>query len=63
MTKLTEEVAAAARLLAEDNTALTLLHTYYDDARQQGLLPHHSINRALGKLGTWPKKTPGKVGD
>ena len=34
----------------EQNGAKTLLHTYYDDARQRGLPPHHAINAALGKL-------------
>ena len=44
------EVSKAAETLCSHGTALDLIHTYYDDARQRGLPPHHAINAALGKL-------------
>ena len=44
------EASKAAETLCSNGRALVLLHTYYDDARQRGLPPHHAINAALGKL-------------
>lgn len=46
--EITPQQAAAA--LAASGRHLTLLHTFYDDARQAGLPPHHAINKALGRL-------------
>lgn len=63
MTKPDCTVASAAAVLCHDNRALTLLHTYYDDARQSGLAPHHAINKALGKLSEFPKPNPGRKAD
>jgi len=51
---------SAAKTLSNSSTALTLFHTYYDDARQRGLPPHHSINLALGKLSEFPGEPPAK---
>lgn len=48
--KTRAEVAEAAAVLCASGVSLTLLHTYYDDARHAGLPPHHAINAALGKL-------------
>lgn len=44
------DASHAAKTLCENMWALNILHTYFDDARQRGLPPHHAINAALGKL-------------
>ena len=47
---MTDKARAAAAVLIEEEGALALLHTYFDDARAQGLPPHHAISKALGRL-------------
>ena len=56
-TEITPE--QAARVLAASGRHLNLLHTYFDDAREQGLPPHHSINAALGRMAELQKRGSG----
>lgn len=44
------DMKSAAKALLQYHEALTLLHTYFDDARQRGLPPHHAITSALSRL-------------
>lgn len=48
--ELVQRRAEAARWLANSQESMALLHTFYDDARDAGLPPHHAITRAVSRL-------------
>ena len=47
---MNDKTREAAETIIQQEGALALLHTYFDDARAQGLPPHHAISKALGRL-------------